>query len=61
MDWEGALEKAVSNTVAIYFYKPLGFDTDAAVASQATGFVVDSEKGSSILTSCFACDPVNLD
>jgi S1-C subfamily serine protease len=35
----------VKSVVSIHFCQTCSFDTDAAVASEATGFVVDAEKG----------------
>jgi pro-apoptotic serine protease NMA111 len=39
------IEKVVRNVVSIHFCQTCAFDTDGAVSSEATGFVVDAEKG----------------
>ncbi|KAF2876722.1 Pro-apoptotic serine protease NMA111 [Massariosphaeria phaeospora] len=44
-EWQKTIEKVVRNVVSIHFCQTCSFDTDAAVASEATGFVVDAEKG----------------
>jgi S1-C subfamily serine protease len=44
-EWQATIEKVVSNVVSIRFCQTCSFDTDVACASEATGFVVDSEKG----------------
>jgi S1-C subfamily serine protease len=45
MEWQATIEKVVKNVVAIHFCQTCSFDTDTAVSSEATGFVVDAEKG----------------
>jgi S1-C subfamily serine protease len=44
-EWQKTIEKVVKNVVSIHFCATCSFDTDPAIASEATGFVVDAEKG----------------
>ncbi|KAK5168987.1 uncharacterized protein LTR77_006296 [Saxophila tyrrhenica] len=44
-EWQATIEKVVRNVVSIHFCQTCAFDTDSAIASEATGFVVDAEKG----------------
>ena len=44
-EWQATIEKVVKNVVSIHFCQTCSFDTDAACSSEATGFVVDAEKG----------------
>lgn len=44
-EWQATIENVVKNVVSIRFCQTCSFDTDAACASEATGFVVDAEKG----------------
>ena len=44
-EWQATIEKVVRNVVSIHFCQTCSFDTDAASSSEATGFVVDAEKG----------------
>ncbi|KAI2464537.1 Pro-apoptotic serine protease NMA111 [Annulohypoxylon bovei var. microspora] len=44
-EWQATIEKVVRNVVSIRFCQTCSFDTDAACASEATGFVVDAERG----------------
>lgn len=44
-EWQDTIQKVVRNVVAIRFCQTCSFDTDPALTSEATGFVVDSEKG----------------
>ncbi|KAH8173010.1 PDZ-like domain-containing protein [Sarocladium implicatum] len=44
-EWQDTIQKVVRNVVAIRFCQTCSFDTDSALTSEATGFVVDSEKG----------------
>ncbi|KAL8696111.1 MAG: hypothetical protein Q9201_007822, partial [Fulgogasparrea decipioides] len=44
-EWQDTIEKVVQNVVSIRFCQTCSFDTDAAISSEATGFVVDAEKG----------------
>lgn len=45
MEWQATIERVVRNVVSIHFCQTCSFDTDAAISSEATGFVVDAEKG----------------
>ena len=44
-EWQATIEKVVKNVVSIHFCQTCSFDTDSATSSEATGFVVDAEKG----------------
>ena len=44
-EWQNTIEKVVKSVVSIHFCQTCSFDTDAAVSSEATGFVVDAEQG----------------
>ncbi|KAI1503877.1 Pro-apoptotic serine protease NMA111 [Biscogniauxia marginata] len=44
-EWQVTIEHVVRSVVSIRFCQTCSFDTDAACASEATGFVVDAEKG----------------
>lgn len=44
-EWQDAIQKVVRNVVAIRFCQTCSFDTDPALTSEATGFVVDAERG----------------
>lgn len=44
-EWQATIEKVVRNVVSIHFCQPASFDTEPAMSSEATGFVVDAEKG----------------
>jgi S1-C subfamily serine protease len=44
-DWSGTLERIVSNVVAINIDQTRAFDTEWNATAQATGFVVDAERG----------------
>jgi len=54
VEWQATIEKVVKNVVAIHMCLTCSFDTETATASEATGFVVDAERGY-ILTNrvCF--------
>jgi len=39
------IERVVENVVSIHFCQTCAFDADAALASEATGFIVDAERG----------------
>lgn len=45
VEWQVTVEKVIKNVVSIHFCQTHSFDTDGAIASEATGFVVDAEKG----------------
>lgn len=44
-EWQDTIQKVVRNVVAIRFCQTCSFDTDPALTSEATGYVVDSERG----------------
>lgn len=44
-EWQACIEKVVRNVVSIRFCQTCSFDTDPALTSEATGFVVDAERG----------------
>jgi len=44
-EWQETIEKVVKSAVSIHFSQTCPFDTDPAMSSEATGFVVDAEKG----------------
>ena len=44
-EWQATIEKVVRNVVSIHFCQTCSFDTDGAVSSEATGFVVDAQRG----------------
>ena len=44
-EWQATIEKVVRNVVSIHFCQTCAFDTDSAITSEATGFVVDAERG----------------
>lgn len=44
-EWQETIERVVRNVVSIHFCQTCSFDTDPAVSSEATGFVVDAERG----------------
>ncbi|KAI9847622.1 MAG: hypothetical protein M1837_002196 [Sclerophora amabilis] len=45
VEWQATIETVVRNVVSIRFCQTCSFDTDPAIASEATGFVVDAENG----------------
>lgn len=44
-EWQKTIEGVVDKVVSIRFCAPMAFDTEVALSSEATGFVVDAEKG----------------
>ncbi|KAI1492361.1 Pro-apoptotic serine protease NMA111 [Biscogniauxia mediterranea] len=44
-EWQATIENVVQSVVSIRFCQTCSFDTDSACASEATGFVVDAERG----------------
>ncbi|KAF7931733.1 uncharacterized protein EAE98_004469 [Botrytis deweyae] len=44
-EWQATIERVVRNVVSIRFCQTCSFDTDPALTSEATGFVVDAERG----------------
>jgi hypothetical protein len=44
-EWQETIQNVVRNVVSIRFCQTCSFDTDSALTSEATGFVVDAERG----------------
>lgn len=44
-EWQATIEAVVKNVVSIHFCQTCSFDTSSALASEATGFVVDAARG----------------
>jgi S1-C subfamily serine protease len=44
-EWQRTIEHVVRNVVSIQFCQTCSFDTESAISSEATGFVVDAEQG----------------
>lgn len=44
-EWRDTIGNVVRSVVSIRFCQTCSFDTDPALTSEATGFVVDSERG----------------
>ncbi|KAI9703958.1 MAG: hypothetical protein M1820_005740 [Bogoriella megaspora] len=44
-EWQATIEKVVKSVVSIHFCQTCSFDTDSALSSEATGFVVDAKRG----------------
>ncbi|KAH7328221.1 trypsin-like cysteine/serine peptidase domain-containing protein [Stachybotrys elegans] len=44
-EWQDTIQNVVRNVVAIRFCQTCSFDTDTALTSEATGFVVDAQRG----------------
>ncbi|KGQ01647.1 Pro-apoptotic serine protease NMA111 [Paracoccidioides lutzii Pb01] len=44
-EWQATIETVVRSVVSIHFCQTASFDTDLSTSSQATGFVVDAERG----------------
>ncbi len=44
-EWQATIQSVVRNVVSIRFCQTCSFDTDPALTSEATGFVVDAERG----------------
>ena len=44
-EWQATIEEVVKNVVSIHFCQTCSFDTDPAMSSEATGFVIDAKKG----------------
>ena len=55
-EWQATIEKVVRNVVSINFSQTHSFDADAACSTEATGFVVDAERGY-ILTNRHVVSP----
>ena len=54
-EWQATIERVVKSVVSIHFCQTCSFDTDLSVSSQATGFVVDAEKGYILTNRHVAC------
>lgn len=44
-EWQATIETVIKSVVSIHFCQTCSFDTDLSTSSQATGFVVDAERG----------------
>lgn len=44
-EWQATIESVVKSVVSIHFCQTCSFDTDLSMCSQATGFVVDAQRG----------------
>ena len=44
-EWQATIETVVKSVVSVHFCQTCSFDTDMSMSSQATGFVVDAERG----------------
>jgi len=44
-EWQETIQRVVRNVVSIRFCMTCSFDTDPALTSEATGFVVDADRG----------------
>jgi hypothetical protein len=44
-EWQATIESVIKSVVSIHFCQTCSFDTDLSTSSQATGFVVDAERG----------------
>lgn len=55
-EWQKTIERVVRSVVSIRFCLTCSFDTEGATTSEATGFIVDSEKGY-ILTNRHVVSP----
>ena len=44
-EWQRTIEGVIKSVVSIHFCQTCSFDTDLSTSSQATGFVVDAERG----------------
>ena len=56
-EWQATIERVVRNVVSINFCQTCSFDTETSGHGEATGFVVDVEKGY-ILTNRHVASPV---
>jgi hypothetical protein len=54
-EWQATIEKVVKSVVSIHFCQTCSFDTDLSMSSQATGFVVDAERGYIMTNRHVAC------
>ena len=44
-EWQATIQTVIKNVVSIRFCQTCSFDTDPALSSEATGFIVDAERG----------------
>ena len=44
-EWQKTIEEVVRNVVSIRFCQTCSFDTESAITSEATGFIVDAGRG----------------
>ncbi|RMZ87575.1 hypothetical protein DV736_g5198, partial [Chaetothyriales sp. CBS 134916] len=44
-EWQATIERVIKSVVSIHFCQTCSFDTDLSTSSQATGFVVDAQRG----------------
>lgn len=54
-EWQATIERVVKSVVSIHFCQTCSFDTDLSMSSQATGFVVDAERGYILTNRHVAC------
>lgn len=54
-EWQATIENVVKSVVSIHFCQTCSFDTDLSMSSQATGFVVDAERGYILTNRHVAC------
>lgn len=54
-EWQATIERVIKSVVSIHFCQTCSFDTDLSFASQATGFVVDAERGYILTNRHVAC------
>ncbi len=54
-EWQATIENVVKSVVSIHFCQTCSFDTDLSMSSQATGFVVDAERGYIMTNRHVAC------
>ncbi len=55
-EWQETIQRVVRNVVSIRFCMTCSFDTDPALTSEATGFVVDAKRGYVLRCTLFATD-----
>ena len=54
-EWQATIERVIKSVVSIHFCQTCSFDTDLSFSSQATGFVVDAERGFILTNRHVAC------
>ena len=54
-EWQQIIESVIREVVSIRFCQTCSFDTESAVMSEATGFVVDAERGIIMTNRHVAC------